>query len=277
MKKNLLPIFFLLTFLITWTMWIPAIFAKSSGGTFLFAPDNPIGQLGRWMPGVVAILLTGWIAGKKAISGLFRPLRIWRVNTGWYLFALLFQPVLFFVAKWIDGLLGNSYEISSPLAGLPYPVALVIPSIVISAIPGAFMEELGWRGFALPRMQVKNTALITSVILGLVWGLWHIPSMIFFGQTDALSIAMAIINFIPGTVLFTWLFNNTKGSLLLVTLFHASAQYSNNFLGVIPTQSANVLVWLVAITLVALTGVTNFSKIIERAQITDNGTLKIDD
>lgn len=270
MKKNLLPIFFILTFIITWAMWIPAILMKSNGGTFLFAPDNPVGQLGRWAPGLAAIVLTGFLAGRKAIGRLFRPLKIWRVNIGWYLFALLFQPILFFVAEWIDGLIGNAYEVASPLAGLPYPIAFVIPSIVISAIPGAFMEELGWRGFALPRMQSKNTALIASVIIGIVWGVWHIPSMIYFGQADALSIAIAVINFIPATILFTWLFNSTTGSLLLVTLFHASIQYSNNFLGVVPTQTANVLVWLVAIVIVMLTGITNLSKTNDRVQITDN-------
>jgi membrane protease YdiL (CAAX protease family) len=271
-KRYTLPIFFLLTFALTWAMWIPATITKASGGTSMLGPDNPIGQLGRWMPGIAAILLTGLMTGKQGNSALFHSIKIWRVNIGWYAFALFFQPALFLTTKFIDGLFGNSYEVASPLASLTgqAPIAFVIPVIVISAIPGAFMEELGWRGFALPRMQDKTTALAASVILGFVWGIWHIPSMIFFGQTDILSITLSVINFIPGTILFTWLFNNTKGSLLLVTLFHASTQYSNNFLGVIPTQTANILVWLVAITIVALTGVTNFSKTIERVQITDN-------
>ena len=238
----------------------------------MLGPDNPIGQLGRWMPGIAAILLTGLIAGKQGINDLFRPIKIWRVNIGWYAFAVLFQPVLFFAATLLDSLFGNTYQVTSPLASvfIDAPIVFIAIGMVISAIPGAFMEELGLRRFALPRMQDRTTALTASVILGFVWGVWHIPSMIFFGQTDALGIAIAVINFIPGTILFTWLFNNTKGSLLLITLYHASTQYSNNFLGVIPTQTANILVWLAAITIVALTGATNFSKTIERVQITDN-------
>jgi len=275
-KQNSLPIFFLLTFALTWAMWISATITKANGGASVLGPDNPIGQIGRWAPGVVAIVLTGLLAGGKAIGELLRPLKIWRVNIGWYLFALLFQPILFISAKWIDGLLGNSYEVVSPLAGLPYPIAFVIPSIVISAIPGAFMEELGWRGFALPRMQTKtrmfpeSNAMSASVTLGFIWGLWHLPSMLYFGQTDSLSIGLAILNFIPGTILFTWLFNNTKGSLLLVTIFHASIQYSNNFLGIIPTQTSNILTWLAAIAVVALTGITNFSKTVDRVQIAND-------
>lgn len=269
MKRNPLPIFFILTFIITWTMWISATLTKANGGTSILAPDNPVGQLGRWAPGLVAIILTGILAGGKAISGLFRPLKIWRVNIGWYLFALFFQPALFFIAKNIDAILGNSYVVESPLttvAGAQAPIAFVIPVVIISALPGAFMEELGWRGFALPRLQSKNTALIASVILGIIWGLWHIPSLLYFGQTDVLSITLAVVNTIPVVILFTWLFNNTKGSLLLVTLFHASTQYSNNFLGTIPTQTANIIVWLVAIIVVVITGAEHFSKTNARIQ-----------
>lgn len=271
-KRFTLLLFFLLTFALTWVMWIPATMTKTSGGTSMLGPDNPIGQLGRWAPGIAAILLIGLFAGKGDIGALFRPVKIWRVNIGWYAFALLFQPVLFFATKFIDGLLGNFYEVASPLASVTgqAPIPFVILVIVISAIPGAFMEELGWRGFALPRLQGRTTALTASVILGFVWGLWHIPSMFFFGQTDALSIVIAVINFIPATILFTWLFNNTKGSLLLATLFHASTQYSNNFLGVIPTQTANILVWLIAILIISLTGVANLSKSNQRVQVTDN-------
>lgn len=270
MKRNSLLIFFFLAFALTWVMWIPAVFIKLGGGASILGPDNPLGQIGRWAPGIAAILVTAIIAGKQAVGALFRPLKIWRVNIGWYLFALLFQPCLFLAAKWIDAsLLGSIYEVPSPLLSVvnaQAPIAFVIPVIIISAIPGAFMEELGWRGFALPRLQGKNTALVASLILGLIWGAWHIPSMLFFGQTEAPSIAIAILNFIPATILFTWLFNNTKGSLLPVTIFHASTQYTNNFLGTIPTQTANILMWLAAILVVALAGLKNLSRSCERVQ-----------
>lgn len=268
-NRNSLPIFFLLTFALTWAMWISAIITKANGGASVLGPDNPIGQLGRWAPGIAAILLAVFFAGKSEIGVLLRPLKIWRVNIGWYAFALLFQPVIFLAAKLIDSLLGNTYQVTSPLeaVSIDAPIVFVAIGVIISAIPGAFMEELGWRVFALPRLQVKNTALIASTALGLIWGVWHIPSMLFFGQTDALSIGLAIINFVPATILFSWLFNNTKGSLLLVTLFHASIQYSNNFLGVIPTQTANILTWLVAIAVILFTGAVHLSKSNERIQI----------
>ena len=265
MKRYSLPVFFVLTFILTWALWLPAALTKLNGGESALGPDG-IGQFARWSSGLVAIVLAGLLAGRQGIGDLFRPLKIWRVNIGWYLFALLFQLVLFILSKWIDTRLGNAYEVVSPLESVPYPVAFVIPIVIISAIPGAFMEELGWRGFALPRLQTKNNALFSSIMLGLVWGIWHIPSMLYFGETNGTQIFWAVLNFIPITVLFTWLFNNTKGSLLLVTLFHASIQYSNNFLGVIPTQTSSLILWLVALVIVWMAGVEHLSRSSERVQ-----------
>ena len=247
-------------------MWLPAALTKLSGGASILGPDNPIGQLGRWAPGVAAIILTAIVAGKQGIGVLFRPLKIWQVNIGRYLVALFYQPLLFFFAKWIDSLFGKNYEVLSPLTTVEGPIFFVGLAVVISAIPGAFMEELGWRGFALPHLQIKNNALIASVILGLLWGAWHIPSMIFSGETNILNIIWSVVNFIPGTILFTWLYNNAQGSLLLVTLFHASTQYSNNFLGTVPTETADIVTWLVAIIILFVFGMKNLSKDGERIQ-----------
>lgn len=268
MKKNFLVVFFILTFILTWSMWLPAALTQLGGGTSILGPDG-VGQFGRWAPGIVAIILTGIAAGKQGVGALFRPLKIWRVHLGWYLFALLFQPALFLISKWIDvSLLGRTYEIISPLASVTIeaPFIFIAVGVIISAIPGAFMEELGWRGFALPRLQNKNTALVAGIILGLIWGGWHIPSMLYFGETNGLTIGLAVLNTIPLAILFTWLFNNTQGSLLLVTLFHASLQYSNNFLGTIPGGTADIITWLVAMIVLISTGVNHLSRSNERIQ-----------
>ena len=277
MKKYSLLYFFVLTFAITWAMWFPAAMIKlNEDGTPIFGPASPIGQLGRWAPGIAAITLTAILAGKLGIGDLFRPLKIWRVNVGWYLFVLFFQPVLFFVSKWIDFLLlGKTYEVVSPLSTLDIdaPFVFVAISVIISAVPGAFMEELGWRGFALPRLQGRNNALVASIILGLIWGIWHIPSILYLEGTDVMNIVWAVVNTVSVTILFTWIYNNTQGSLLLVTLFHASIQYSENFLGVIPTQTAYILKWLAAILVLVIVGVENLSKsakrIVERGVMTE--------
>ena len=260
MRKNLFPnhpvaSFFLVAFLITWALWIHAITTKSSGGIWIFAPDQFLGQLARWSPGIAAILVTLVLAGKQGLKSLFQPLGIWRVHIGWYALALLLQPALFFAGRLIDGWLSKSYQIASPFASFSYPLAFVIPVVIISAFPGSFAEELGWRGFALPRMQAKAGPLIASIVLALLWGAWHIPNMVYFGETQVLQFALAAFSFIPVTILYTWVYNNTKGSLLLVTLFHVGQQFSNNFLGILPTLTDDALMWLAAIVVLLTQGV----------------------
>jgi len=268
MKKNSLLYFFFLTFAITWAMWFPAALTKLSGSASILGPDK-VGSFARWAPGIAAIIISAFLAGKHGIGDLFRPLKIWKVPFSWYLFVLLFQPALFFVSKWIDlSLLGKSYEVITPLSTLDIdaPFIFIAISVIISAIPGAFMEELGWRGFALPRLQKQNNALIASIILGLIWGFWHIPSIIYLEGTDVFNMVLAVVNTIAVTILFTWIFNNTQGSLLLVTMFHMSIQYSENFLGVIPSQTPTILKWLVAIIILVAVGANNLSKSSERIQ-----------
>ena len=142
---------------------------------------------------------------------------------------------------------------------------LLVEFVRILFLGGPLGEELGWRGFALPRLQQRLTALTSSVLLGLVWGLWHIP--LYFvpgtGQFELLragtSPAFAIGGFVGWTiglsVLFTWLFNQTRGSLIVVILFHAAVNLAAFLPGAIGSGGAasllNVLLtWVVAAVVV---------------------------
>lgn len=253
-KKNDVVVFVFLVYALTWAFWIPALVAKENGGFSIFGPDQFLGQIGRWSPGIVAILLTMVFAGGQGVKKLLQPIAIWRVHIGWYAAAILLQPVIFLGSRLLDNLLGNSYRIESPIESITAPLVFVIPVLIVSSFPGSFAEELGWRGYALPRLQGKVGALIASVNLAVFWGVWHIPSMMYFGQTQVLDIVIAVVNFIPITIIYTWLYNNTKGSLLLVTLLHVGQQLFNNFVGTIPTASDEVMTWLIAILLLAVYG-----------------------
>jgi membrane protease YdiL (CAAX protease family) len=251
--------FFLLVFAITWALWLPAAMTKLQGGTSLLGPDSPVGQLARWSPGLAAILLSAMLAGVQGVRKLFCPLGIWRVHMGWYLVALLIQPALLFAARWIDDLSGNSSPVVSPLASVSGPLAFVIPVMVLFAVPGSFAEELGWRGFALPALQSRVTAVIASLIIALFWGVWHLPLWLYAGQSGIFEIVLRILNFIPVSILFTWIYNNTRGSLLLVTLLHLSQQLTFAFWG-IPSLTGDMLMWLVAVALVIVYG-THLQKV----------------
>jgi membrane protease YdiL (CAAX protease family) len=266
LKRFQIPLFFLLTFALTWVMWIPAVIARWNGEGFALSPDTALGQIGRWAPGIIALLIAYLLSGKDGMAQLIQPIKNWKVGIGWFLVALFLQPALFFAAKWMDSLIGNTYEITSPLAQVSGPIAFVIPVVIVMALPGSFAEELGWRGFALPKLQKKYNALTASAMIALLWGIWHIPSMLYIGENSWATIVNNIFDFIPVTIVYTWLYNNTKGSLLPVTLFHASQQYSNNFLGTIPTSTDGALMWLVAFVVLALTHAANLSRKNERIQ-----------
>ena len=271
-KRNQILLFFLLTLAISWAIWIPATVAKIHGEASILAPEGLIGGLARWLPGLMAILLSFLILGKTGIGGLFQPIRIWRVGLFWYIFALVFQMIVFYGGKAIDTLFGNLYEVTSPLYSVyGAQAAFMAPVVILFAFPGAFAEELGWRGFVLPRLQNKFNALLSSIVVAIFWGAWHIPLRIYFGDLGANEHAgyvLAVIDFIPIAIIYTWIYNNTKGSLLLVTLFHIGQQLSNNLLGVLPSFTDNILLWIVAIVIMAIEGVENLSRRVSKHQYT---------
>lgn len=265
-KKYQLTLFFVLTLLLTWALWIPALIVKRNGGDSILAPDSGVGSLGRWMPGVAALLLVGLSDGRSAAGQLFHSLRTWRLGYFWYAFALLLPAGLFYLGRGIDALLGNSYQVTAPVTELP---AAMIPFVIIFALPGVLAEELGWRGFAQPRLQQKQSALLASLLIGFFWGIWHLPSLIYFDvlrDSPALSGAIAVLDTMMTAVLYGWLYNNTRGSLLLVCLFHLSQQMTNNFLGVLPTHTDTFLTLAAALLIITFTGGADFSRRRRRVQ-----------
>lgn len=263
-KRYQILLFFLLTLAISWAIWIPAAVAKIHGETSVLAPEGLIGGMARWSPGLVAILLSFLVFGKTGVGRLFQALRLWRVGLFWYIFALFFQMVIFYLGKTLDALLGNLYEVTSPLISVYGSQAVFMaPMVILFAFPGALAEELGWRGYVLPRLQNTLNALLGSIIVAIFWGAWHIPLLIYFGDlgaNDFTGYLLAVVNFVPVAILYTWIYNNTKGSLLLVTLFHIGQQLSNNLIGVLPTYSDDILFWMVAVVINAIEGVENFSR-----------------
>jgi membrane protease YdiL (CAAX protease family) len=142
------------------------------------------------------------------------------------------------VNSWITGTpidLTDSFAYSffGPNANL---LLLVIPFLIADLITNG--EEIGWRGYVLPRLQVKHSALVASLILGVIWGLWHLPKFINHWNTAAFGWFMVGIT--ANAILYTWIYNNTKGSLLLASLFHAASNTAGVFLPVSTTVEIDV-------------------------------------
>ncbi len=244
--------------LLAWLIWIPQAAAALGHDVPAIPLDSPLNALAVWAPGLAALVVCALATGKASVRTLVRPIRYWRVGVGWYAFVVLFPAVQWLTALGIDRLLGRTYTLgpSPVLAVLGPEAAALLPFVVVFAFPNALGEELGWRGFALPKLQARHSALTASIVLGLFWGFWHIPAWIAQEQIPPapLPILVQTTSTIPAAILFTWVYNNTGGSLLPVWLFHASLAITGSFTPALPTRTATILGWAVAICVVALTG-----------------------
>jgi membrane protease YdiL (CAAX protease family) len=165
--------------------------------------------------------------GRRGLTELVSRLFLWRVGIRWYLVALLLIPgvglmlaaVAVLAGGRISALPGPAYWRST--AGqhlLVWVAGTLIGAVVASG------EELGWRGFALPRLQARHHPLVASLILGAVWGLWHFNGLLSGagGGHDVLDSLLFVGGTISASVIYTWLYNNTRGSVLIACLFHAA-------------------------------------------------------
>jgi membrane protease YdiL (CAAX protease family) len=172
------------------------------------------------VPSAVAIVLTAIVLGRGALRKLLGRLLIWRVDVRWYLVVILGPVALAGGVVTLNTLVGGpALSFSMPLLS-----AVVIP-LAFSILPGSALgEEIGWRGYALPRLQPGRSALGASLILGVIWAFYHLP-LFFTGQAfrSPKLFVPFVISTIALSVILTWVYNGTGGSLLLVVLLHATA------------------------------------------------------
>ena len=254
-RRHQLGVYIGLTFAISWTIWLGLVMASLGIRTTTGATLYRVAIAG---PSIAALTLTVAL-GRGQLKELLAGFSVSRLSVRWSLVALVLPLAMMAVA--IAGSVAV-FETPGPRITVSVGAVLLIEFARVLFLGGPLGEELGWRGFALPRLQQHRTALDASVLLGLVWGLWHIP--LYFvpgtGQFETLragmSPAFAIGGFIGWTIglsiLFTWLFNQTGGSLIVVILFHTAvnlAAFLPSALGSAGAASLlNVIItWTVAV------------------------------
>lgn len=199
-KRHPLVSFFILAYAFSWWPWL------------LSAANNPFFPLFPLGPMVAALILTAVINGRAGLKALLARVVQWRVNLRWY-GVVLFLPVALGLSAF-----GLNLLLGAPLpaaAQLP-PLGAILQVLLVQLIFIQVGEELGWRGFALPRLLEGRSALAASLILGLLWLGWHLPAY----ATGAISAIFIPFPFIAA-FLFTWLYQHTKGSVLIAILFHS--------------------------------------------------------
>lgn len=237
--------FFLYAFAIAWALMAIAV-ARNYGLISLRFPVEPFVIIGSWVPNIAAFIMLGVIMKRKGgIRELFSGWLKVRIHFLWFLLAL--SPLLISLLTIIVyGLVKGSWPVSDVLTD----PTLVITMIVMSTVTGAMGEELGWRGFALPRMQTFLNALTASIILGILWALWHLPlwyAGIGYENIPYWAFALIAISF---STVVTWACNNTKGSLFIASLSHLCLNLSIN---VIETRAIGLHAFLFLVFAAAIT------------------------
>jgi membrane protease YdiL (CAAX protease family) len=202
-RRYPLIVFFVLAYVFSWWTWPLYAFGLS---------PSPIIAFGPFLAAILVLALT---TGKGGVVTLLRRMVRWRVRPVWYAVALLLPVAISGGAALLNVVvLGASAPSPAELGAWSGLVPTFFLLLLVPGIGGAW-EEPGWRGYALPKLQGGHSALLASLILGVVWAFWHLPLMVI-GQIH-LSDPVFIVAW---TVVFTWVFNNTNGSVLIAMLMH---------------------------------------------------------
>jgi CAAX protease family protein len=220
--KQLL-IFFGLAYLISWTIWLP-LYGHVFGLTNLpvIPLNHAIGGLGP----LIASFLTTWIFLKT--EGLKKLLaKCIQIKPLTYLAIALFSPfVLAFIASLINYFINHTpVNFSELLTTKEFPQWSLLTFFFYNLVFFGFGEEVGWRGFALPRLLNRSNALTASILLTLFWALWHLPLFFYrpgYTSMDWTGIVGWVFSLLTGSILLTWLYNSSSTSILICAVFHSA-------------------------------------------------------
>ncbi len=229
LQKKPLISFFLLTYIISWSIWIPIIIYYLMDPFTIAVTTAPIFLvvlvcIGFFGPTFAALIISALQNGRNGIKNLLSRWTIWKIKIQWYLFI----PIFFLLVTFIGIQLYFGFFSIHSKANLILLI-LLFPQFLEGLIfIGAIAEETGWRGYALPRLMKSKNALSSSIILGTLWACWHLPLNLITGLNipvplDLFSFLMFLFMCIGDSIIMTWLFNNTKGSVFICYLYHAAS------------------------------------------------------
>jgi len=243
--RNLVA-YFVLAYAISWAIAIPLALSKRG----IIQPIFP-----QWFhyfvaygPLLSALIVTWATQGQQGIKELWGRIAKWKVGGMWWMVALSPLIVGLIIGLVMNLLTSNKISLIE-LGEIHFLPSLGIGALFLWILTFGIGEEIGWRGYALPRLQTESNALMSTSILAVFWALWHLPQ--FFYLFDP-SIAVGwVIGLYAGAIVFTWLFNSTEGSILIVAIWHGCFNYisaSNAENGLLAAViSTIVMIWAVAV------------------------------
>jgi membrane protease YdiL (CAAX protease family) len=243
--------FFALAFGLTWSFLIADALGQRGVIPFrltLSGPGLVLALLMSYGPTLAALFVIGVTEGRAGVWSLLRAATRWRVSLRWYILALGGPAALFYLAARLSELLGGEPR-PLPAQGWTVLLAGVVGTIVHGIANG---EELGWRGYALPRLLRRQRALAASLILGAIWFVFHIPIMFvpnsIAGSQSFETALPFLVNVLATSTLLTWVYRSTGGSVLLTILLHGAANIWPSLVG--GTASEVTVAWIQAMLLV---------------------------
>jgi membrane protease YdiL (CAAX protease family) len=268
---------FVLMFACTWPIDLWAAAGSRGWVSVAIPPVLPI--LVGYGFVIAALTMTAILDGRAGVGALLRRFLVWRFGVVWYAVVLLGPFAVDLAGIGIDVLLhGTVPAFDEPfinrILGPSFGLAVALPVFfLIDAVANG--EEIGWRGYALPRLQARHSALVASVVIGIVWAVWHLPKFLTAGSTQSYPFWLFVLGMVASAIIYTWVFNSTGGSLLSVTLLHAAFNTSAISLPVLPavTGDDNVVVTtvvlrcVIAAVIVAVAGAARLTRSPHRAAV----------
>ena len=247
MKRHSVSMYFALTIIFTWGCMALAVYP---GGFPItdeqFETSGALVYVAMLVgPCVAGMLLTSLLDGRAGLRELLSRLTKWRVGARWYIIALLMAPLV--ITTILFGLSFISTEFQPAIFTSENKAAVLLPAIVAGLAVGLF-EELGWTGFAVPRLKRRFGAINTGLIVGIVWGAWHFPP---FWKSDTFSATLPLILLLgqlfswlpPYRILMVWVYDRTE-SLLVSVLMHASLMASLSIFVPAELSGKDLLTWI---------------------------------
>lgn len=235
-RSSPLVVFFGLAYAISWLLLLPWAVSDTPVGLGVVSYTLP-DTVGAVMfvfatlgPALAAIIVTAVLEGRAGVRRLLGRIKRWRVGLRWYgvaLFGFLLAWILGYVA-----VLGVE-PLTALLENWPQFFTVFLPLVVAGVFIPSIGEEPGWRGFALPRLQARYGPLWGTLVLGTLVGMYHLPAFFtpILGPVTVLEFVAFQLTAIAGAFIYTWVFNGTGGSLLIVILLHAAGNASSSLLG----------------------------------------------
>ncbi len=211
--------FLLLAFAITWAVWVPR--ALESTGVLDTRWASGLGAGWTYGPAIAAVLTVAW-TGRPALRELGARLTRWRVGVRWWAVVLAGPAVLWLATAGLHAVLGGDGSQVRPQAVEAGPVGL-LPLFLVLALTDGLGEELGWRGFALPRLLRRREPVVASLLLGVVWAVWHAPLYWTSGAVfEGAPVWLLLVQLPACAVSYTWVFLHTGGSVLPAVALHSA-------------------------------------------------------